>query len=165
MKSKRNAISLILPIVLKLSSDRIRPACLPLSPSIIYERITDVFRIVRFGPFNVNIASTMKPIQYKLLEIELCLKTFHVVVSDDVAMCASANQMLGTLLAHQQGHEGDPFVVKVVGPQRTTPVYQVGLDVIHSKEKTGMFLKLYPYLRWIVDTTSNKTMNFEAEFN
>lgn len=140
--------------------DRIRPACLPLSQSNIMESISSLFRIVHVNSFKINKASAMKPIKYNRFKMEMCMMYFKGNISEKNVICASANSQLRI----RHGAEGDPFVVKINGPQGTTPVYQVGLDVIHSSKTPGMFLNLYPYVQWIANTISEHAKNTSVEF-
>lgn len=140
--------------------DRIRPACLAMSPSIMNERVSALFRIIHVYPFNIAKATPMKPIKYKQFDAQLCAM-FHsgTVVTETNAICASTEN---TKFGNGIGAAGDPFVVKVNGAEGVTPIYQVGLDVIHSKQKPGLFLNLFPYMQWIIDTIAKRKSHMVA---
>lgn len=95
-------------------------------------------------------AVPMKPIKYKIFDSDMCALVYKSTnVTDENAICASAD---GPFIDNELGAEGDSFVIRIGGPQATTPIIVVGLDVTYAKQKLGLFLNLYPYLQWIVNT-------------
>lgn len=136
--------------------DRIRPACLPPRESILNERISEIYRLVRttevtfndwFEWLNVTQAIAYQPKNYTLMEIEYCELILRVNLKDQTAFCAQGDGKIG--------NQGDPFVVKVKGKDWTSSVYQIGMDAIHLKRPNpGIYLNLYPYIQWINDVVT-----------
>lgn len=136
-------------------SDRIRPACLPPSESILTQRISEIYRIVRttqvkyadwFEWLSVSNAVAYRPRNYTQMETEFCALIYRVNLKDQTAFCAQGGG--------KSGNQGDPFVIKVKAKDGTTPAYQIGMDAIHLRDTNpGIYLSLYPYIQWIKDIT------------
>lgn len=112
------------------------------------ERASEIFRLVRTNPFNAAKAAVYTPKNYTQVETELCELFHNVRLLDQTSFCAYGDG---------SGNQGDPFVVKIRGKNRTSPVYQIGLDAIHLRRLSpGVFLNIYPYVQWIVDSILGK---------
>lgn len=83
------------------------------------------------------------------METEYCEFIHSVRLLDQTAFCAQGDG--------KSGNQGDPFVVKGRGPNRTSPVYVIGLDAVHIRGlNPGIFMNLYPYVEWINDLINGK---------
>lgn len=98
-------------------------------------------------------AAEYKPKNYTLLETEFCALIYKVNLLDQSSFCAQSSD--------DSGNRGDPFVTKVRGVNRTTPVYVIGLDAVRLNLNPGIFLNLYPYVEWINEMISGKPANTE----
>lgn len=144
--------------ILYLVSDRIRPACLPPRESILTERISEIYRLVRktqmkytdwFEWLDVSQVVAYNAKNYTQTETEYCELIHRVNLEDQTAFCAQGDG--------KAGNQGDPFVVKVRGKNGTTPIYQIGIDAIHVRRlNPGIFLNLYPYVQWINEVINGK---------
>lgn len=126
--------------------DRIRPACLPPKASILSQRISEIYRLVRDSTLKVFQAAAYKPKSYVLLNTEYCHLMHSVNLSNQTAFCAQGDDA--------SGNHGDPFVVKVKEEKGNTPIYVVAIDAIHLNDRLGIFLELYPYVQWISNIIS-----------
>lgn len=137
-------------------SDRIRPACLPLTPAHFDDRISYLFRIVRVDSSNIVRASALKAIKYDQIETQMCAFLLRIGLSEQTAFCGNGDGELGA--------EGDPIVVKVKGTQQTAPVYQVGLNIFKTNGKLAVFLHLHPYVQWIDENINELEKQRELQY-
>lgn len=138
--------------------DRIRPACLPPRESILSERVSEIYRLVRTTKvtyedweewLDVSRTVAYEAKNYTQMETEYCELIYRVNLKDQTALCAQGDG--------ESANQGDPFVVKVRGEDRTTPVYLIGLDAIRMRRMDpGIFLNIYPYVEWINNTIDGK---------
>lgn len=142
-------MTIVVTVISRLFSDRIRPACLPTKASIFNDRASEIYRLVRTNQFDASKAAVYKPKNYTQVETEFCELVHSVRLLHETSFCAYGD--------NESGNQGDPFVVKARGKNRTTPIYQIGIDAIHLRRLSpGIFLNLYPYVQWIVDSILGK---------
>lgn len=153
--SDRNGVDLLwwscfeLNLTFDLFADRIRPACLPTKASILDDRASEIYRLVREDAFDTLRAAVYTPKNYTQMETEFCELIYRVHLLPQTAFCAQGDVKFG--------NQGDPFVVKVKGPNRTSPVYVIGLDAIRlDRLNPGIYLNLYPYVEWINEIINGK---------
>ena len=128
-------------------TDRIRPACLPLSKAALDARLLslEMYRLARKNSFN-----TLQPSEFK------AIKYFEIPCQQLSDPSESENLFCASTESNESGNSGDPFIFSF-NETGVYPVYQIGIDAFGSNTRSAAFQLLDPYIEWINATIGGNT--------